>query len=209
MSVTRTFTGPTGSMAGKTFTGAIRRAVVGETNGEITLAAGSVGVLTTRTDNDTGVITLTAGHGQTSGVFDVYWGGATPGCHRGMTAVITVNSMTIDGGTGDNLPLAATDVIVDKQEIIDFDSDNASLALVTVSQQRRASVQFQETAGTPIKSLDLGKDPTAQLASPGEGWDWAINTDVPNPFGAVISKIAVSNGSIAGTNTITVAAGRS
>ena len=122
-----------------------------------------------------------------------------------MTAVITSNSMALTLGAGDNLPPAASPVVVCRQTILDFDTDNASLAMVVIMQQGRASVQFQQTAGTAIKSLDLGK----VNGGDGEPFVWSVGSDVTNPFGAVISQIAVSNGLAHGTNKITVAALRS
>ena len=194
-----------GSAAGKSFSGPIRRDGTGETNVEATLAAGTAGTLTTRTDNTTGTVTLPAGHGLTNGTYDVYWTVAPAGVHRGMTAVITSNSMALTLGAGDNLPAAASPVVVCKQTILDFDSDNASLAMVVIMQQGRASVQFQQTGGTAIKSLDLGK----VNGGDGEPYVWSVGTDVANPFGSAISQIAVSNGLASGTNKITVAAMRS
>ena len=198
---TRTAT-VSGSLAGKTFSGKVQRAGATETNGEaVGLAAGVAAQLTTRTDNNNGTLTLPAGHGLTSGTFDVFWTAAAggPGVQRGFTGTVTVNSLALVTGAGDNLPANLSDVVVCKQTIIDFDSDNASVVLAMVSQQRRASVQFQQDDGTPIKSLDLGR-----YGVDGEPWVWASQTDVSNPFGATISKVAVSNGSSAGTNTITI-----
>jgi hypothetical protein len=196
-----------GSIAGVTFRGSHARDVVGETNGQpTTLAAGSAGVLSTRTDDNTGEVTLTAGHGQTSGTYDVFWDG---GCRRGMTGTVTVNALALDGGAGDNLPVATSAVVVDKQETIDFDSESSTLMLVAVAQTRRASVQFQQEDGTPILSLDLGRNSASLTGASAEGFVWASDTAVTNPFGADIGKVVVSNGSSAGTNTITVGAGRS
>lgn len=196
---TRTVT-LSGSIAGKSFAGRFRRDGDGESNVETNpaLAAGSAGVLSARTDNDTGTVTLTAGHGQTSGTFDVFWGGATPGCRRGMTGTVTVNALALDVGTGDSLPIATTAVTVCKQTILDLDSDNASIILAVASQQRRASVQFQQTDGTPILSLDLGR------VNDAEPFVWASGGNVANPFGAAIGKVAVSNGSSQGTNVVTI-----
>jgi hypothetical protein len=72
-----------------------------------TLAAAKTGTLTTRTDNDTGTLTMTAGHGITTGqTLDVYWAG---GQRRGMTVgTVATNSVPIDGGAGDNLPANTT-----------------------------------------------------------------------------------------------------
>ena len=71
--------------------------------------AAKTGILTTRTDNDTGTITGQSGHEVTTGaILDVYWSG---GCRRGMTVgTVSGTSIPIDGGSGDNLP--AQDVAV-------------------------------------------------------------------------------------------------
>lgn len=193
-----------GDVAGKRFEGKIRRTGSTETNAQATLAAGVPGTLTTRTDNDTGAVTLSAGHGQSNGTYDVFWSGATPGCRRGMTGVITVNSLALDGGAGDNLPPAATAVVICKQTVVDFDSDGATIILAVVGQTRRASVQFQQDDGTPILSLDLGRDGTD-----GEPFLWASNQNVATPFGAAISKVALSNGGTGGANIVTIGVLRS
>lgn len=199
----RTFT-VRGDIGGKSFAGNVRRTGASETNAETPtpLAAGSAGTLTARVDTDTGTVTLAAGHGQTSGTFDVFW---SSGIRRGMTGTVTVNDVALDGGAGDNLPVLTTAVVVDKQEVLDFDSEQSTIILAAVSQTRRASVEFQTDAGAAILSLDLGRyDETAQ-----EPWLWASAGSVANPFASDISKIAVSNGSSVGTNTVTAAVLRS
>lgn len=206
MSATQRNLSITGNLAGKSFAGVLRRGGATEENAETTLAAGSAGTLTTRTDNDTGEVTLTAGHGQVTGTYDVFWNGATPGSRRGMAGTVTVNALALDGGTGDNLPIATTAVVVDEQAVLDFDSDNATITLAVVSCQRRCGVQFQEAAGTPIKSLDLGKDADA---ADNEPWFWASSGDVSTPFGAAIGKVVVANGDSTGTNKITIGVLRS
>lgn len=200
---TRTVT-LSGSIAGKSFSGTFRRDGAGETNVSATLPAGKAGTLSARVDVDTGTVTLSPGHGLASGTYDVFWSGVTPGSRRGMAGVITGDSLALDAGTGDNLPVLTTAVVVAAQVILDFDSDNASLLMAVVGQQRRASVQFQQNDGTPILSLDLGR-----AGVDGEPYLWASAGAVANPFGAAISKIAASNGSSVGTNTLTVGVLRS
>ena len=67
------------------------------------IPAAKVGALTTRTDNDTGELTMETGHGITTGAtLNVYWAG---GKRLGMTVgTVATNAVPIDGGTGDNLP---------------------------------------------------------------------------------------------------------
>lgn len=88
---------------------------------EIDLPANSAlntGTLTTRTDADTGVATLQASHTiVTSGALvDVYW---AAGSRHGMTATKSTNEITLDGGTGDDLPDQDTAVTLCAQTAID------------------------------------------------------------------------------------------
>lgn len=198
--ITRSLT-LSGSLAGQRLAGSVKRDGSGETNAQVTLPAGVAASLTTRTDNDTGAITLPAGHGLTSGTFDVFWDAAAggPGVHRGMTGTVTVNALAIDAGAGDNLPPLNSAVVVSKQVVEDLDSTAATIVLAAVAQQRRASVQFQQSDGTPVKSLDLGR-----YGYDAEPWLWASQTDVSTPFGADVGKVALSNGSSAGSNVVTI-----
>lgn len=172
----------------------------GEENRIVTLAAGSAGTLTTRTDNDTGVVTLTTGHGQTNGTYDIFWDtGSAPGIRRGMTGTIATNALTLDGGAGDNLPAQDTAVVIDKQEELDLDMTASTILMAVVSASRRGSVQFQEEDATVITSLDLCYDNT------NEAWKWVSNVDGTTPFAENIGQVVVSNGSSAQTNTIKIA----
>lgn len=194
----------TGSVGGKDFGGTTTRAGESETNFESAtpLPAGVEGELTTRTDDDNGVITLPAGHGLTDGDYNLFW---PDGIRRTVAATIVTNAMTLVGGVGEDDPLPAlnTDIVVSKIVIEDFDSLHTSIVMAMASQTRRASVEFQQANGTPILSLDLGR------GNDGESWAWASDTAVATPFGAAIGQIAVSNGSTAGTNTIKAAVLRS
>jgi hypothetical protein len=66
--------------------------------------------LTTRTDDNTGVATCLTGHGiETADVVDAYWLG---GFRKGMTATTSTNAVTLDGGSGDVLPVQNTALIL-------------------------------------------------------------------------------------------------
>src|SRR5262245_45411998 len=186
-----------GSLAGKTFGGNVRRSGTGETNAETTLNAAVAGTLTTRTSNTDGTITLPAGHGLVTGTFDVYF---TNGIRRGVTGTVTTNSMAITLGTGDNLPAANASVNVSAPVVLDFDTTAATIVLAAVAQQRRANVTFQTVAPAAIFSLDLGRvDETAA-----EPWLWASGGNVANPFTSDVAQVSVSNGSSVGTNVVTI-----
>lgn len=185
------------SIGGRTVSGRIVRTAEGEFSETVTLAAGKAGTLSTRTDDNTGTLTLGASHGITTGqIIDLYWSG---GIRRTMTVgTVAGTSVPIDLGVGDVLPAAATAIVACVQTVVNFDFDGDEAILVAASATRRSSVEFQQDAGTVIKSLDLGKSGTD-----GEAWDWANNGDVANPFvGVDVGKVVVSNGSSAGTNTV-------
>lgn len=76
---------------------------------------GDTGELTTRTDNDTGVITIpnvgTTAHGiTTANTVDLVWVGGT---RQNMTVTgVAGTAVSVDGGTGTNLPAASTTIYV-------------------------------------------------------------------------------------------------
>ena len=72
------------------------------------VAAAKSGSLTTRTDDDTGVVTFATGHGfATNNVIDLFWSG---GQRRALTATVAGDDVTLDGGSGDVLPAVNTAV---------------------------------------------------------------------------------------------------
>jgi hypothetical protein len=122
-------------------------------NLEEPLAAGNSGTLTTRTDDNTGVATLSTGHGIiTSDVCDIYW---TGGYRHGMTATVATNAITLDGGTGDPLPTEAAVVVVSKQETYNLDFSTSILAALRILCDQRAHVGFRSSASALLKDLDL------------------------------------------------------
>lgn len=136
-------------------------AVTGTVVKEVVLPANSAlntGTLTTRTDDDTGVATLTTSHTIVTGKVDVYW---AAGCRFGMDATKDVNAITIDGGAGDNLPTESTAVTLFQQTSfeINFDGDNALFVAVIYRNPSdtgaKASADFQDTGDATIEQIDL------------------------------------------------------
>ena len=159
------------------------------------VAAGKAGSLTTRTDNDTGVATLSTGHGiVTSDKVDVFWDG---GRRYGMTATVATNAVTIDGGAGDNLPAQATAVVLCKRVEVNaaFDPDDMLALLVTAN--KRASVVFVDSVDAVLFALDLAA---------GECCLWWSDSGITRPFtGNAVAKILVGNGDSAAALALTVA----
>lgn len=182
------------TIGGKGISGIILVEGNGEPSYEATLPAGKAGTLTTRTDNDTGVATLSTGHGIIStDVVDVFWDG---GIRRGMVATVAVNAVTIDGGAGDNLPALTTALVVCKQTVLDVDITGPTILACLASAQRRASIAIQKNDATVIANLYPGKS-----GNDGEpALVYAINQGMTNPFAAAdVGKVVVSNGSEDGT----------
>jgi len=156
------------------------------------LPVGHAGALT-RSDSDTGVVTLTAGHDIVTAKVDIHWLG---GCRYNMDGVVTnTNTLTVDGGAGDNLPAAAATPVVATPAVsldVSFDGDN--LVLIGVGSVQQAHVRFVDvdtvTVGTPF------------LLAAGGVWGWASGLGSASPLaGNAIVAAQVSNGSATATST--------
>jgi hypothetical protein len=169
----------------------------GTLNLEVTLAAGKAGTLTTRTDNDTGVATLSTGHGIIStDVVDVYWAG---GLRRGMVATVSTNAVTIDGGAGSNLPSTTTALVVCKQTEAVFIVDGDLIQFFAVGANQRCSVDFQNASNTSQIAYQV----LANTVQP----PWSASGGLTSPYAGIdIQKAKLSNGSSTASCLVKVAA---
>jgi hypothetical protein len=162
---------------------------------EDTLPAAKTGTLTTRTDNTAGTLTMSAGHGLTTGqIIDLYW---TGGVRYGVTVgTVSTNSVPISSGSGDNLPTAATAITAVVQTSINLliDGDNTKIIAVCLETidktlRTKAHVQFRDAAGDEIAELDL-------ITNVPQVWD--IEGGSANPFtGDPITNLKASQASVA------------
>lgn len=120
------------------------------------------GELTTRTDDDTGVVTA-VGTGHTienADVVDVYWAG---GVRYGMDVTdVTGAAITVDGGAGDVLPAQTTTITAVVEQIdweMDWDGDDVQIIGVFYRNPSdtgaKAHVDFQDSGPASINELDL------------------------------------------------------
>lgn len=127
-----------------------------------TVPHGYAGTLTTHTSSTQGTATLGDGHGITTGMrVDVYWSG---GRRLGMT-VGTVSGDSVpltSSGTGDNLPIATTALVVSKAIQINMDIDVDNLSVLSLMSRRVAfnttemsHVQFQNADDEVLADIDL------------------------------------------------------
>lgn len=161
-----------------------------ETDGSIVkdldVAAAKTGNLTTRTDNDTGVLTMDGSHGITTGArLDLYWG---TGKRVGMTVgTVAGAAVPIDGGVGDNLPADESEITamvpLEVPAVFDGDSAKAIVAMGLAAQ------------GTIILAgADDATDLQVDLVS-GLSYVWYLASGAANPIvGDDITQLFVSHG---------------
>jgi hypothetical protein len=152
------------------------------------LIAGLPGPLTTRTSDTAGVITLGAHPFLDNDVLSVCWAGGSR-----IKATVTAHdatTITIGSGTGDNLPVATTPVVVAKVLNIDSDFAGDKIEMIAAVCGNDAAVGFYSSADALLLQLKLsGGDPQ------GEPWWWVKGAGVANPLaGVTVGYILVGNG---------------
>ena len=187
---------------------AINRSVTRTTDAavayEVSLPAGKAGTLSTRTDSNTGILTVASGHGITDAdTVDVFW---TGGNRYGMTVTAyDSTTISIDLGAGTNLPDAATSIVVTKEVSIvcQIDGDNASLIgvcseLSDLSASSAALVNFLDVSAASVAAITLvGNVPRI----------WDITGGATNSFtGNVITNAKAANASTSATATLKILA---
>lgn len=190
MSVSSSFV-KSATVGGKTISGTISRSGDGQNNIDATLPVADDGTLTTRTDNDTGVVTVGSGHAfATSDVVDVFWDG---GYRMGMVATVAGNDVTVDGGSGDNLPVEDTAVTISERTAINvaFDGDDVQLIIAKLNDEGVLSFN-PGTSGEVEIHLDDS-----------EPWSWNLADSSPtNPLaGMSVTQVGVSQKSSADAGT--------
>lgn len=152
-----------------------------------------------KTDLDTAAGNLTAGHGQTSGVYDVYWSG---GARYGVNVTVTVNALALDGGTGTDFPATSdTTVVVCKQVSIATAIDGDAISILAVSLEY---VDPNSTAIGRINMLDVGAASIEAIPLAANApLVWDITGGATNVFsGNVITASKASHNSTAFAGTL-------
>lgn len=123
------------------------------------ILAAQTGTLTTRTDDDTGVATLSSGHGiESADVVDVYF---AAGVRYGMDATVAGDAVTVDGGAGDALPTQddPVTVVLQLDWEINFDGDDVQIIGVLYRNPSdtgaKGSLDLLDTGDASIKAHDL------------------------------------------------------
>jgi hypothetical protein len=181
------------SVANKTFQNRTTPTADGAVTKDPTLAAAKSGTLTTRTDADTGILTVASGHGfNTSDRIDVYFSG---GYRYGMNVTgTTATTVSIDGGTGTDLPALNATVTCMKPQLEDFVVETADLQGLYVTCLSPALAIFLDDTDAVVKAVYVGGSADAFI------WEIGDVTDLgaENPFasGDVVSVYLSHGGTV-------------
>lgn len=101
---------------------------------DVPVTAAVPGTLSTRTDNDTGVLTVASGHGITDDdTVDLYDSATGDLIRKDMdVTAVTGTTISIDAGSGSNLPVQDTAVIVCKQTLINSLIDGDAIQFIVI-----------------------------------------------------------------------------
>lgn len=192
------------SIGGVGMQGSITRTEVGTLAFDTILPMAQKGTLTTRTDTDTGVITLDASAIPTVTVGDkitLTWiTGGVPFSRHGMNVTVVAGSaITIDVGTGDVLPAVSTaNITIAKQITIDVNLNGSLIVIFAYSAPTETFLDVQEVSGTSPASNPL-------TIPAREGYFWWDDGPVPNPFNNVnIGSVITANLDTTQTSQITL-----
>lgn len=184
MSVTANIT-KTLSAGGVSFPESRQVTADGEIVHNVDVAEGFVGSLSTRTDDNTGVVTVDdSSHTIENGDrVDLYWVG---GCRRGMAAGSPSGAdIPIDGGSGDNLPTEDTAVTIVVPEELDISVLGTNVAAILLYSAQHGQIVFETTAPAEALAKELGT---------GVSYVWHEDDGEDNPItGDLIATVYLSH----------------
>ena len=162
------------------------------------------GTLTTRTDANTGTLTLGASHGILTGdVVDVYWydtNGDLQVQHDVTVGTVAGTSVPIDSGTGTDLPIATTVVYVSKIVNVDLTSLAVTdLTAFAYALNKPGYIRFRDD--NPATVL-----PTLLDDSTGNARVWLLSSGLDAPIVDPLTTCKASTVATSGTPYVTVAA---
>jgi hypothetical protein len=180
---------------------AINRASDGGFSAEIEVPHGFSGSLSTRTDAETGVLTLAGGHGISTGmIIDLFWTNpsGTAGHRRGITiGTVSGNSVPVgndNSGSGDNLPTQGTAIVASARVNFNCNISQAGLSLLSLQQM------FESDAAATGNSFARLTDNEASIVggiflTPNEPVTYDVTGGITSPVGGDSAFGFISNGS--------------
>lgn len=165
------------------------------------IAAAKTGALTTRTSVSVGTLTMSAGHGFiTADLIDLYWsGGKRVGV---IVGTVATNSVPITGGSGDDLPAAATAITAMTRHSESFTVAGDDIVGILISSPVPGYVTLTAADGTTVHLVvPLTADDATR---PSYTYMWSASDGSTNPVaGDSIGKILSSHGDASAVQTIT------
>jgi hypothetical protein len=150
-----------------------------------TMDAGKAGTLSTRTDDNTGILTVATGHGITDAdTVAIFWDG---GSRYGVTVTATTGTtISIDLGAGTNLPILTTAIVVAKESEHTLAIVGDDITVLAVGCDNRASVNFRDSGDASLLRYDMASK---------EGRLWMASSDVTNPLASdTVANVVIANG---------------
>jgi hypothetical protein len=161
---------------------------------EVALPAGIAATLSTRTDDNTGIVTVASGHGITDAdTVTLFWDG---GIRRGLTVTATTSTtISIDAGAGDNLPLVSSVGVIAKEVVTSLGHVGNDLVIFAVYSPQRLMANIRDVDPATIKAVDIAAK---------ESWAYISNFSGDNPFAdeTLVTAVLANGGTVAVTATI-------
>lgn len=156
---------------------------------EKALPAADAGTLSTRTNDTDGELTLTAGHGVSTGdVIDIFWTDANGDlkCAYGATVgTVDVNDVPFTGASGDVLPAVDSEITADVEVPLDCDFDGDKLQIIVAASTKNGKLIFHDSG-------DAVLDDHVLLAN--EPYSFVKNSGQTNPLaGNPVDEVRVTN----------------
>jgi hypothetical protein len=173
-----------------------------EFSNSYSVPAAQSGVLTVRTDNNTGSLTMdSVDHGIITGArLDLYWVGGT---RRGVVVGTVAGTVVpIDLGAGDNLPIATTVVIGSVPVVGSFPATVADLLVVAAQCDFESQFTFTEAAGA-TEDLTFHIVPAAANTLTSDFW--ALGLGGVDPTGTAMTQVYMSHADPAAAHIMTPA----
>lgn len=174
---------------------------------EVSVAAAKAGALTTRTDDETGTLTMDdAGHGITTGArLDLYWdGGSRRGILVGTVSGTSVPIGADDSGAGDVLPADETEITAMVPHEEEFLVTGDDVSLLAVYSTAPGIFVLAESDDSEVVAYEIGDVTGGEQSTV---WFSAINAT--NPLAAAdVAKVFFSHGDSTQAATMRVLAMR-
>jgi hypothetical protein len=172
-------------VAGVNIDSTIRRTDELEQAFRATMPAGRAGTLSTRTDDNTGILTVASGHGITDAdTVAIFWEG---GSRYGVDVTATTSTtISIDLGAGANLPIVTTPIVVAKESEHVLAIIGNDIAVIAAGCDNRASINMRDSGDSTLLRYDIAAK---------EGRLWVSGTDQDNPLSTnTVANIVIANG---------------